>query len=498
MINYKNKYLKYKLKYLKLTGGMESNHDSLARIKTDDIVLPINRTYSEPGFNVVDNNELYIRTISAGRWNTNDINKRLTDGFNVEIEQLFTAMFYRDFVSNQHTGSGSVELVGAPATLILPNKANVTIAGQIFMRKYTENKDYYKDIKSLKDYYIRLSQTAEHELEDYKDITWLGFPSFIYSFNNRKKINHILNNRWSEYIKGSCISLIASTTSFDTTTIISKIGNKEKETEQWLTVPEKIRYMRDESHNFKNQDDKSVWQHRTLTRKPSRVTTNPNQLEQLILNEQKSMNNVKKLVCNSNDKGLLRYNEIWSWFYPWDIYGIEVGLIDPNLCNKLLNELKFKFNEFHENFRLTPINDKLIDISFDSEQYKHLPSHILPPCHVIFLKFIRECFPNESIINIFNSNRILFRNYLEDLKDALLEVMNDVSSNFKLYEYGRNNNEEYFNLREIKSVSRNEEGDIIMNKRTSPYELFEQQKDKQSNITFVYKSDKQLDDYMDI
>jgi hypothetical protein len=193
-----------------------------------------------------------------------------------------------------------------------------------------------------------------------------------------------------------------------------------------------------------------------------------------MINEQSAMDILQTFACHGGEsaKGFIRYNEVWSFFYPWDICGIETGLIPIEICIELLSLLNRAKDIFLSDFAKITIDKSIVDqINAEGHIDMRLNEN---PSQFIFIKFVKECFPKKMDQSL-NLERSI--EYLIQLQAILMETLATIE--YRLYDYSMDETG-YHSLKELTGTR-------------SPFQLFEQHNDTiHSKISYCFLSTKQL------
>jgi len=348
--------------------------------------------------------------------------------------------------------------------LIVPN-TNIIIASQIYPGKYASVK-HGITATTLSEYYEQIQTTAIK-----KDISWLGFPSMVFSYNNRNTIKEKIRSTFEDYMS-TCVSFLFGPFSFHTTEVISDIGKKEIESQSFLTAQDKHRKFRELT---KEVDIHGMvpWERELLSKTPISPLTTIEEARDCMINEQSAMDILQTFACHGGEptKGFIRYNEVWSFFYPWDICGIETGLIPTEMCMDLLSQLNKAKDTFLSDLAKITIDESIVDqINADGHIDMRLNEN---PSQFIFIKFVKECFPKKMNQSL-NVERSI--EYLIQLQTILIETLTTIE--YRLYDYSMDETG-YHSLKELTT--------------RSPFQLFEQHNDTTySKISYCFLSTNQL------
>ena len=277
--------------------------------------------------------------------------------------------------------SKTIEYYGTPSTIVVDN-SNVIIASQ------TIDKEASSLLKPVKDEIVDFETfhlTRQKILAAHKkktSIAWTGCPSLDYGYTNRAKMHGFAGN--------TCLTMLFWLTSFKSTDCIKAITHGS-----FCKKMEKIKTL---------CFDRYYQCHGTFS---DFHTTQ----KEFVTNFDDAFNAINKerdaiIEYNKTNNTMLfqRYNELLTYFYPWDLIGVEIGCSHPAIINTLFVKLKKKRKKFidaynkllddrvemknfligFEKFAHTRL-DKVVDISIDfNEDFDKSPKYILA-------KFFMEC-----------------------------------------------------------------------------------------------------------
>jgi len=72
------------------------------------------------------------------------------------------------------------------------------------------------------------------------------------------------------------------------------------------------------------------------------------------------MNTIQRIMTKVKSPVYQRYNEVFTYFFPWDISGIEIGLTSTRELNTLLTQLQASRMNTIEDIRKMIAHEKLI------------------------------------------------------------------------------------------------------------------------------------------
>jgi hypothetical protein len=397
---------------------------------------------------------------------------------NVKLEQTLIEIF---------KGLNSFEIFGHPSAILLKNNASIVMPSQIYDRNYSMHKNHYQDITTFDNYFK--ARKVFHEINpDIKAITWLGAPSIVFTYKNRNILKEHLNNN-------PVINLFFWITSFNSSKCIIDYSNEARDKK----IPYCNKY--EEIKKFcKNKDEyqihKTYYNNYINTKEPIRdkyITDFDTAINAILVEEDA----IKKYNEENKTNEFQRYNELFTYFFPWDIDGIERGGISNEKLQQLLVQINVqRLNiildlekiKIDSNF-IGNINSiiililkqnykdvkKFLEINFFSYTYFLLAKYIaLAQCDVIegkqkYLKLKKN-----------DSNRITL------LINSIIEIM---SLDLNIYEYELDNDTNKFKTT-ITDTFPLINNNKTINNRVSPFILFEQI--EEDHLTHVFRANQQL------
>ena len=253
-----------------------------------------------------------------------------TEGFIKEIFEGFVGPF----------GDAFFEVYAHPSTIIVDG-TTVTMASQIFEIAYTNDLAKYIDVITIKDYYTKRA-TMPHVSES-RSITWLGKPSVVFTYNNRDQLKNFTNDNPG-------INLIFWITSFNSSRCISDFSTKVK-TGEYCDKYELIKRHCNNANLYQIHDTFLDYKNRKLghAAQPAAVATKfITDFESAITRIRAEAKGLAEYAAAKAAEGSSpvaaedysqRYNETFTYFFPWDIDGIEIGLSSPSEINGLKDTL---------------------------------------------------------------------------------------------------------------------------------------------------------------
>ena len=438
-----------------------------------------------------------------------------------EDGNLQTDVFLKEIFEGLITfSSGFVaEIFGHPSTIVLEENASITIASQIYERDYSNDKTSYEGVSTIEEYFKRRKELLESENKKAK-ITWLGAPSVVFSYKNRNELKQYLNNN-------PVINLFFWITSFNSSKcIVNYSANAKKNKIQYCDKYESVkRYCKDRNeyqihktyNDIMNPDED----------KKEKYITSFEEVIEVILNEERA---VKQYNREFGKEDFQRYNELFTYFFPWDIDGIERGSISyekfEDLVNKVsicrektkedLIQIKEDTNLIHNmNILIKALKQQhskrtkiLLNNNYNYTYFLLAKYITLGECDVIKnvskkggskkahskkggrskkggSKTARSKTASSKTARSKTSNTLdpSDKDRIINLINAIISIMNN---ELNIYEYQLEDTNNFT----MKSITKNKNDEDTYN-RTTPFVLFEQEQDK-NNHTRVFKSELQL------
>jgi hypothetical protein len=341
------------------------------------------------------------------------------------------------------------EVIDHPTTLIMPGRANVALPSQLFPPNYTSSFD--KD---------KLSKTLDN---DNLKLNWTGVPSIIIDYKHSR-------TALTEPLRVSCLDFFFNMSSFNTSSCIGDFGKRH--TAQ-TTKCQKFSGLRKTCFDKKYNTHKTMY---SIKRHPNRFITTIDDAANAVVYEQTELD--EKYGNNS----VQMYNETFSYVYPWDVTGIEVGhqefKSDTIKLYKELSKLRRKYAETYRHFLEPKIFTKSFQLEIHNATDLLYNSDIGFPtadCKYLLAKFIDECSCGASNI---------VRYTLFNMKIIIKEIIRLLDQPVVLWEYGRIKGDDKFNLIEVGNAERSLDNELMSFERSTHLELFYQNTD-QYNITVL-------------
>jgi hypothetical protein len=243
------------------------------------------------------------------------------------------------------------ELFGHPSTLLCDN-TSIVMASQIYERVFTTTKKEYADIKTISEYFTKRNELKEGSR---RQITWLGKPSMVFNYKNRNRIKQYLNNN-------TVINLFFWITSFNSSRCIY---NFSKEQDSYCDKYKDLKKYCN-THEYQAHDTFLSYKERKEGSQGTRSGDNKflTNFSDVIVRIREEDKAIDEYNTTHNDEGkspvYQRYNEVFTYFFPWDISGIEIGLTSTRELNTLLTQLQASRMNTIEDIRKMIAHEKLI------------------------------------------------------------------------------------------------------------------------------------------
>ena len=408
------------------------------------------------------------------------------DDNNVKLEQTLIEIFKG---LNSFRSDYVFEIFGHPSAILLKNNASIVMPSQIYDPNYSIHKDSYQEITTFDDYFKTRTDFHNKNESIKKPITWLGAPSIVFTYKNRNILKKHLH-------ENPVINLFFWITSFNSSSCIYNYSNEAKKKNiPYCNKYEKIKKFCQNKDTY--QIRKTYYNNYFDKTKPigdKYITRFDTAINSIVLEE----NAIEKYNKDNGTNDFQRYNELFTYFFPWDIDGIERGGISNEKLEQLLVQINVQ--------RLIVISD-LEKIKIDSNFIKNINSIIiliLKQNYKVVKKFLEvNCFSYtyfllakyialaECDLNIKGKKRLLLNevddtNRITLLINGIIQIM---SLDLNIYEYELDNGTNKFKTTitdRFPLINNNK----TINNRVSPFILFEQVEEKQ--LTHVFKAEKQL------
>jgi hypothetical protein len=408
------------------------------------------------------------------------------------------------------------EWIALSSTLILDDK-NVTIASQVYDRGF--NTTTFKDVNTYKEYFEHRAKQPKIER-----ITWLGAPAIVFSYKNRNKLAKFLYG-------SSVINLMFWITSFSSNDCFNKFNENREKSKKILrgTLRDAIQDVEhgisrqkspqetpehyastlycDRYEEIKNHCNNEIWQKNNTYKnfyenKGKRVEvgkflTNFDDCIKRVEDEEHYLEKYNTDYRENTKKYVQRYNEMYSYIYPWDIEGIEVGAIDKKgltyiktILEKQRKQVIIELEDILKNFEESvEMMNTIIDViisnpDYATEIYNNIIQSEKSDHKMTFTLFLLTkliLLSRCNIAEIFEKKLFRFPNEINEnikgLVSAIIKIMNEP---LKIFEYTYNESNG-FKMKTLSSLD-----------RKSDFVLFEFTTHPETNILNTYKSDKQL------
>jgi endonuclease/exonuclease/phosphatase family metal-dependent hydrolase len=242
---------------------------------------------------------------------------------------------------------------------------------------------------------------------------WLGSPSIIYNANLREKN------------LGIELDFIFDITTFSSTACVTSNAVNNKDLNLCSTL--------NSLKNFCNAD--KFRSHEAKSGKLPDFIVDISKAKSKIIEEQRAIEK------DEEEEPYQRYNEVLAYFFPWEIFGIEVGgykHVPKELHDKLVkerNDLIHYYKQINYLKMIELINDTTYEISnpwFDCNNAEYL-----------LVKYIKEytCIKKITVTEEF-------------VQKVVSNIIKELSKPVPYYEYGRTSLKPHFELYERKTPSR--------------------------------------------
>ena len=346
------------------------------------------------------------------------------------------------FTGRINISGNKVELFGMPSTVIMDG-INVVIASQIYSREHINLHEEYNGITSYNEYYAKRNELGNKDAK----ITWLGSPSLVFSYENRKEFKEILGN--------TCISMIFDIASYSSTACIKEAHLELLSGDKYCNKFEKLKTLCNDKTKFRTHP---TFAHPTREQMGEKFITSFEDITTALIEEQRATEEQHSIPFQ-------RYNELLSYFFPWDIVGIEVGGMSKDKTDELYNkimsykssfitDLTSYFNKTDED--LTAIITETHETILKGE-LNNINDSIF-----ILVKFIMTC---DCMVDGYS---IIER--IRKIKDTIYLILKYLILPITIYEYGRLTTNDKYSLIPIDYVN--------YAYRTTMFELFEQNEDE--------------------
>lgn len=438
--------------------------------------------YNNPNTKI---NYKIVRSISLsedGKLNNSDM-----------LDEIFKGV--KTFKNNNKTFKNSnktIELFGHPSTIIIDDKS-VIIASQVYELLFSENKSLYNNIKTYSNYFNKRKNIIQSNKKI--GITWLGSISIVYSYKDR--------NMFTKYFNSPITNLFFWITSFNSSKCITAFLNKnEKETNEnkiskYCNKYKSLKKFCKDQSKYQIHNTYSYLLEDNIGKKSYKFLTNFNDALDKICKEDDAL----KIYNTYNETNYFqRYNETFTYFFPWDIEGIEVGnrkneeiidlLNNINLCKK---ETIKNLNNINNDSNKISIINMIINKILISD-INGINNDINNEKKYTYTYFLLSKFLLLSECNFIVRKNIINNNLINNsIKDIILIIINLLNKDLIIYEYTLQTN----NTFKIIEIGKYTIENKLIGKlnRNNKFILFEQKKNLGNNITQVSISDKQLNLY---
>jgi hypothetical protein len=248
---------------------------------------------------------------------------------------------------------------------------------------------------------------------------WLGAPSIIYDVNLRKQT------------LGVDLDFIFDVTTFMSTNCVSANNSGNKDLNFCSTIDSLTEVCNDDK--YRTHEAKSL--------KQPHFVTDFNTVKKRIMKEQLAFEKDK------SEEPYQRYNEILSYYFPWEIFGVEVGGRKndaKSFYDKIIVERK-KLSEYFETIN----HKKILELTNDLQYEISNPWFDSNNADYLLVKYLKLYVCKKGMIT----------------EDFMLKVITDIMAELnkpvKYYEYGRKSEQETFTLFERKTPTRSTKFEVF-------------------------------------
>ena len=364
-----------------------------------------------------------------------------------------------------------IEYVGFPSTIML-DPGNVVMASQIFDRPF--HADYkthgnYRGVRNIEEYFAKRNELSLARGEPKPVVTWIGSPSIIFDYTNRIQLRNILGK--------TGLNMIFWLTSFNSSGCITHANLGDPS----LKYCDKVKAIKKTCNNKQKYQIHSTYS--SYMAENNKFITNFEDAVRSIKVEEEA---IDEYNLKNHTNFYQRYNELLTYFFPWDISGIELGKTDLDNLKEtvdMTNHYREVLSENYSKLLLSfPIKKDLVN------HFKRMVRHYLdvadldlllsPPYNyktheLLFCKFLLYCL----------CGNIKFT--AEQIEQSLDLIINFLNEPLKVYEYVMHE--------DIRKGEFFYKGDYINNDdiliRQTPFSLFVQELDPATKITRVVPID---------
>jgi hypothetical protein len=368
----------------------------------------------------------------------------------------------------------NIEFVGFPSTIVL-NDSNVIMASQIFDRKFADEykRGEYDGVRTISDYFTKRKELGT------TGITWIGAPSIIFNYENRETAKNIINSTANH--------MIFWLTSFASSNCVAKADVSQY---KYCSRFTKLKELCNDKEKYQIHDTYS-----NFSKNQNKFITNFEDAVDAIKKEQieiEDYNTIRAIESFRNSEPpptvmYQRYNELLTYFFPWDIDGVELGLTTEDKLVQLINSTLenrniyiSKYNEllttsegienYLRNHFKTIVNDY---IEHNDMNNLIMKGYSIP--EIIFTRFLLYC--------KCNSMKQLNKVTESQLKNLLSYILLKLNEPLKIYEYVINLDTHTGDF-VFKGLY---DGTSEILRRTYKFEFFIQEKSKENDkLTNVY------------
>lgn len=323
----------------------------------------------------------------------------------------------------------NIEFVGFPSTIVV-NNSNVIMASQIFDRQFAiEYKNgEYSDVHNIPEYFEKRKRLGT------TGITWIGAPSITFNYENREKAKQIINSTANH--------MMFWLTSFASSACVASANVSQY---KYCSRFTKLKDICNDKEKYQIHDT-----YTDFSRTRKKFITTFDEAIDVIMKEKESIDiyNANSAIesfhgPSSEQPNIMyqRYNELLTYFFPWDIDGIELGLMSEEKIVHLIEKTNEQRNIYVEKYmELLAIAESADNFNYLRTHFKELVTEYITDSNmdrlrsigystqeIIFARFLLYCKCN-SMTQLQSVSEQQLKNILEYIIEKLMEPL-------KVYEY---------------------------------------------------------------
>lgn len=390
----------------------------------------------------------------------------VNDDGKVKFDDFINEIFYGIL----HINTNDIEYFGHPSTILLDN-SSVIMASQVYEKEFTNHKNFYSELlnnknpstKSYTDYFHKRQEFYKKNKDVKKIVTWLGAPSIIFNYKNRNIIQTTIGE--------TCLNMMFWLTSFSSTSCI--VGSKLQD----IPYCERFEKLKETCKPFQKHETFSEFGSK------EKFITSFEESIKAIKNEDTAIDKInygKEL----NEKYFQRYNELLTYFFPWDIDGIEIGNSGEEIVKEIIKTIYEERQKIILELQEFLNNENLLNLL--QEHVNLIKQNLLKEekDNVLFLlaKFILIC--DCEYIILHKNETLLSKNETNIIKliNKLIEIL---KTDLKIYEYSKKEDNSNKFTMNCKGVYQ-DESSIDLLKRESDFFLLEQVMHKKNETESIH------------